>query len=547
MVSDESFKQYWLAELQATEDFRRRYYGENRLALLDREDPDVRRLLEALCFSAVRTRQVTLRNQWSTWRRLLGSYFDFVLRTLPAMAIVQAVPTAGMTEVAELRSGTELVLTTQDGFEGVFTTLSDLRIVPITLDHCELVPREHGFRVVLTFSASFPRTDALGLLRLQVHYLDDYLAALQFHHNLRKHLVSTTVSYDSDVAAEVPCEVSFGTFFDEPYEANAKNPIEQVRDFFHFPEQELLINVRVPPPRRPYSRVSLCFNLGPNWPRNPPLIDGIFCPFAVPVRNLRRIDSQPIEWDGTQDAYPIRYTDPDSSFALQSVRGVYRIGKKGLIPIPGAVLAHAEESFELETWKSERSSGQSLLLRLTQPPSKPIVVVAAGNWYQPEFADHATGPLQISLPDRSILGLEWQTIGQTRRHLESPLCNSADQLLQLLSLKMKPTLEMDELLIVLGMLGSTAKGPYSALPGRLRDLAVEVKPDATLQGTGLCHVYHVQLPAWATSEDALVWQFLAQVRSLLDAWNHEARVELAPHIGELALPRPLPRPDVVLR
>lgn len=551
MIGDAQFKQSWLAELRDIESFRRRYYAENRMAQLDRDDPDVRRLLEALCFSAVRTRQVTLNNLWATWRRLLGSYFDFLLRPLPAMAIVQAVPTSRMTETAVLPKGTELRLSTQDGFVGVFTTLSELRIVPLTLDRCEVVPRGPAFRLVLTLVSRFPRTDQLGLLRLQVHYLDDYLAALQVHYNLRRHLQGAVAIYDSDDAGAsgAPCEVSFGTFYDEPHEAPAQNPLERVRGFFHFPEQELAINVKVPPPARPYSRVALCFELDADWPRDPPIFRHVLWPFAVPVQNLHRIESKPIECDGTKDAYPIRYTHGDATFALQQVRGVYWVKDQGLWPLPGAELSEVEPSYAVEEGEGPRAPTRLHALLLQLPPTvpKPITVVADAMWYQPEFADHASGALRVSLPGRSVLGLEWQTVGPLRRHLISPLRHSADQLLQLLSLKMKPTLGREELCDLLDMFGSIAAGPYQTLPGRLRDLAVEVTPDATLQGTSLCHVYHAQLLPWELSEVPLVWTFLTQLRRLLCAWDYEARVELAPHIGESLLPRPLPRPQTVLR
>lgn len=550
MSSNERFEQSWLGEMRDIENFRRRYYTENRMAQLDREDPDVRRLLEALCYSAVRTRQVTLRNLWGTWRRLLGSYFDFVLRPLPAMAIVQAVATARMTETAVLPRGTELRLTTQDGFTGVFTTLADLRVLPVTLDRCEVVPRLEGFRLIMTFVSRFPRTDPLDLLRIFVHFLDDYLAALQVHHNLRRHLERAFVVYDSDGpgAQGTPCEVSYGTVFDEPYEADSENPLERVRGFFHFPEQELAINVKVPPPKRPWTRVALCFDLDATWQNDPPIHRQVLCPFAVPVRNLRRIESQPITCDATQDTYPLHYTYPDPSFELQKLCGVYRVShRRGLVPIPGATVSSTTPDYELESWQTGGAKGHSLLVRLTQPLVHPVTVVADGLWYQPEFADHAIGPIQVSLPDRSLLGVEWQVIGPVRRHLLSPLNQSADQLLHLLSLKMKPVLDREELIALLEMFGSISAGPYQSLPSRLRDLVVEVTPDATLRGTSLCHVYHAQLTQWENAEAPLIFHFLTEMRALLDAWDYEARVEVAPHIGDAPLSRPLPRPEVILR
>lgn len=550
-MSDERFQQSWLAEMRALENYRRRYYTENRMALVDREDPDVRRMIEALCFSAVRTRQATLRNLWSTWRRLLGSYFDFVLRPLPATAVVQAVPSARMVESAVLPKGTELRLTTLDGFVGTFATMAEIRVVPLTYDRCEVLPRANGYRLVLTFVSRFPRTDPVGTMRILVHYLDDYLAALQVHYNLRRNMQGALAFYDTDFSAGdmggSPCAVHFGTHFEEPYEGDDANPLERVRNFFHFPEQELLINVNVPPPRRPWSRLALCFDLGPEWPIEPPVFRQVFHPFAVPVQNLRRIQSEPIKCDGTKDAYPLRYTYSDPTYTLQQVRGVYEVTTRGLVPLRGASLSDLEPNYELEDWEHGENRGRSLLVRLPQPLKEPITMIADGMWYQPEFMNHASGPIRVTLPDRSLIGLDWQTVGPVRRHLESSLRHSADQLLHLLALKMKPTLDREELLALLDMFGSIAAGPYASLPGRIRDLAVEITPDATLQGTSLCHVYHTQMLPWDFAEAPLVWHFLTQMRLLLDAWNYEARVELAPHIGDTALPHPLPRPEVVLR
>lgn len=552
MSSDERFEQSWLAEMRALETYRRRYYNENRMALLDRDDPDVRRLLEALCFSAVRTRQATLRNLWSTWRRLLGSYFDFVLRPLPATAMVQALPTARMVESTTLPKGTEMRITTADGFVGAFTTLCDVRVVPLTYDRCEILPRPQGYRLVLTFVSRFPRTDPVGTMRILVHYLDDYLAALQVHYNLRRNIQGAVAFYDTDFVAGgdtsgSPCTVHFGTHFDEPYEGDSVNPLERVRNFFHFPEQELLINVDVPPPRRPWSRLAICFDLGPEWPQEPQVFRQVFYPFAVPVQNLRRIQSEPIRCDGTKDAYPLRYTYSDPTFTLQEVRGVYRVTDRGMEPLRGASLSDALPNFEVEDWESGENRGRALLVRLPQPQTDPVTVVADGLWYQPDFINHATGQLKVTLPDRSLIGLDWQPVGPVRKHLDSSLRHSADQLLHLLALKMKPILDREELLALLDMFGSISAGPYATLPGRIRDLAVEITPDATLQGTSLCHVYHAQMLPWDFTEAPLVWHFLTQVRVMLDAWDYEARVELAPHIGDTALPHPLPRPEVVLR
>lgn len=555
MSSGERFEESLLAELRELETFRTRYHREQPAAQLDREDPDVRRLLEALAFSAVRTRQAALRNQSAAWRRLLGSYFDFLLQPLPAMGIAQAVVTARMSEAAVLPRGTELRLTTQDGEAGCFTTLSELRVVPMTLERCETVLRPQGFRLVLLFGSRFPRTDAVGTLRLYVHYLDDYLAALQAHHHLQQHLQRAFVAYDYQGSAEagvgVEAAVTFGPHFEPPYTDDVQNPLARVRSFFHFPQQELLLNIKVPPPRQPWRQLAICLDMSPDWPRSPPIYREALVPFAVPVQNVRRAPSQPILCDGTRDAYPIRYIHPDRSFSLQSCHGVYKLGEAGMAPLPATAISKAAAAYEVVELGESEAGASALILRppLTLPSSgdKPLRLAVDASWYQPEFADHATGRIQVTLPERSILGLEWQLSGPLRRHLDTPLRHDSERLLHLLSLKMRPVLDREELLVLLDMLGSVQTGPYRAVPDRLRDLAVEVAPDGMLRGAGVRHIYHAQILPGPGEEEPLVRAFLRQLRVLLDAWDYEARVEIAPHVGVNALPRPLPPPEEFLR
>ena len=73
----------FLSELDALERFRRAFLERHPRLPLDREDPDVRRLIESMAFFSVQTRQATLRNLRSTWRRLFAGFFDFLLEPVP--------------------------------------------------------------------------------------------------------------------------------------------------------------------------------------------------------------------------------------------------------------------------------------------------------------------------------------------------------------------------------------------------------------------------------------------------------------------------------
>lgn len=529
-MSQERLDQSLLAELQALDQLRTRYQLDHPAAQLGPEDPDVRRMLEAMAYSLVRTRLKTQRNLQATWRRLLSSYFHFLLQPLPAMTLVQAKVTAGVSETVVLPRGSHLKLRTLDGFVGTFTSQSELRVIPANLTGLELLLRRDGYRLVLYMESQYRRSDDLGVLRFHIHYLNNYLAALRVQRNLERHLQSAAVVYDAAVRPDsvgTPCQASFGSYFEEHYEADEHNPLEAARSFFHFPEGDLFINLRVPPAQRTWLRFAIVLDLDADFPREPPLYRENFLPWVVPVSNTVRTLSRPIEVDGTQDAYPIRYPMEDYSFVLLRSHGVFRLSPAGLERLHSAALSSLAPSYEVE----ERSDlgvpgAYALLLRMPEAIAKPQQLVVDASWFQPEFASHALGPIAVRLWDRVVPGLLWEAVGVVRAPLECPLRQDADRLLHLLSLKMKPILDCDEIRAVLSMFGSIDAGVYRELPRRLTDVAVEVVPDGQLRGAGIRHLYHVVMRPPEPEEEPLQARFLRQLGALLDAWDFEARAEL---------------------
>ncbi len=530
-----------LSELRAIDAHRRRYGSENPAAQVDPQDPDVQRLIEVLAYTAVRTRQAVLRNLTGTWRRLLGTYFQPLLRPLPAMGMVAARVTARMTESTVLPAGTTLRVSCQDGFAASFQTLAELRVVPIILSDCETRRTQSGYRLILTFVSTLPRTESVGLLRLHLNYLDDFHAALLVHHQIRQHCQRAFVVYDQPVHDRMDgaaCPLSFGQVYDEPYEADERNPLSAVRSYFHFPQQELVVNFSIPPSQRPWSRLSVCLEMNASWPRSPAIYRELFHPFCVPVTNLYRAPAQPIICDGTQDSYPIRFVHPDDSYKLHSLAGVYRMEEEGLLPIPSSAVTRDAPSYELEESLSPSGVGTlaALMLRMPSALLQPVRILVEGRWHQPSLASHLAGRIGVALAERSVPGLELGLVGPVRRGVGAGLGASADTLLHLLSLKMKAVLDLQDLKAVLLLLESVEEGPYRGFPQRIRDLVVEVTPDATLRGAGLRHVYHLLIPP-VGSEELPLWETMAgQLQRLLDAWNYEGRAEVVLHSNEAELP-----------
>lgn len=530
-----------LDELRGLESFRRNYSSSQGIGVLDPQDPDVQRLIEVLAFSAVRTRHAVMRNLSATWRRLLGGYFQSLLQPLPAMGILEAQVTARMTEPVYLPAGSELQVQCADGFLASFMTRLDLRVLPLTLDRCELLRGGTGYRLVLTFSSRIPRSEPPGRMRLGIHYLDDYLAALTVHQQLQRHMQRAFVLYDQPVhdRADGPtCPVHFGTYHDEPYEADDRNPLAAVRSFLHFPQQELTIHVAIPASPRPFTRMSLCFDLDADYPHRPVLYREIFRPFTVPISALRKAPAQPIDCNGTQDSYPVRFVHPDQSYALHHITGVFAASDDGLVPIPPVTLSNKTPSFELEQQSDERGSlpRAALILRMPEALLQPVRIAVEGVWHQPSLSEHLSGRLSITLRERSMLGVELSALGPMQRGADSQLGQDAAALLRLLSLKMKAVLDLEDLNALFVMLEAGSSGPYRGFLSRIRDWVVEQTPDETVRGAGIRHIYHALVPDVRAEEEPLWHMFCQQLQRLLDAWNYEGRAEVVRHHSREQLP-----------
>lgn len=556
-MKDQSDQVYldFLNELSGFDRFRERFHQNHPNLPLEREDPDVRRLMEAMAYFSLRTRQAAMRNLRSTWRRLFASFFDYLLEPVPAAVMVQAVPTEKMAEATVLARGTEVRLTPEQEKEagtGYFRLQRDLRVLPILLEQSEVLEREEGWRLVLSFRSQGLRKDPVDTLSFYVRHMDDYRSALSIFHALRTSLQQVTVIYNGKAGAEAPgeaCEVSFTPSPEMPPTSEDSafymNPLQRVRSFFQFPQQELFVNVKVPPHTRDWHRFSLCFDFPPDWKLGRSRYPEFLVPFVVPAINLKKEPAQVISLDGTRSEYPIRSMGGGSDFQLHSVTGVYELTKTGPSPMRPSFLPGDGPSYEIEeTFDESLRSYESLLIRMPEafaaPEARKLLVEAL--WYQPHFAPQGTGRIDVRLPSRHIAGLELEALGEVRPHSESPLGNDVDTLTQILAWKTKPTLKLDELKALLSHLGTPPESPLGKVIPLLRSLKVTTEPDGALRGSGIQHRYEVQLQEFNPSLDPLVVCFLAQVRELLDVWNGEATVVLKAFVdgrGELPLSQPM--------
>ncbi|MFL5349768.1 MAG: type VI secretion system baseplate subunit TssF [Hyalangium sp.] len=536
-VSSELIYQDYLNELASLERFRQRFLTSYDKVPLDKEDPHVRRLIESMAFFSVQTRLATQHNLRSTWLRLFSSFFDFLLRPLPAVAHVQALPGDKMTETVVLPRGTELRLAPSHGMAGTFRTRRHLRILPISMGGSEVVRLPNGnYRLILRFESSFPRRDPIGMFSLHVRHLDEYRPSLAVFHALRGHLKQVGVVYDAQAdsgSQGMPCEFSFG---DSPEllddASRLEHPLQRVRAFFQQPEQGLFLHVAVPSHRKEWSRFSLCLDLDKAWTVGRSPYPDFLHPFVVPVENLKAEPAQPIVADGTRSEYTIRGMTAGKDLQLHSVTGVYVLDKTGRTPMRPAFLPGEGPSYELDEGLDEDLRPRhSLLVRLPEAFLEPQKLLVEALWYQPQFVSEAVGKVSVSTPSRHVEGLDWQLVGRLEPQRDSVLRNDVAALTRLLAWKVKSTLERNELAALLNYLGTPAEEPFRRVIPWVRELKATVAPDGALRGSGLLHVYEMLLEPFEPGAEPLVACFLEQVHHLLEAWNGEASVVLRPTVA----------------
>lgn len=543
MSQDTSIYADFLREMRDLEEFRLRYTRRQPTVALDSDDPDVRRILEAMAYFSVQTQRAAKRNLHATWHRLFTSYFGDLIKPLPSRGLVQAVVTEKMAEPRVLPRGSEVRITTEDGSTGTLHTLCELHVLPLKLERTAVLVRPQGnFLLVVSFRSPVPRRDLVERLHLHVRHLDDYLHSLDALYRLRVHLQRAFVVYDQPVneASEGdPCRVSFGAWRDE--EAHWGGPIERVRRFFHHPEDALFVHIDVPPCNGEWSRVALCFELDSRWPGGRARRFDVFQPFTVPVENIHRDTAEPILCDGAQSSYPILDGSSERARVLHSVTGVYEITKRGLNPLRAGALPDQGTpgaAFEIDE-SLEPGGTPRLLLRMPEAFAEPRRIAVEGNWYEPKLSPRLAGPLAVTLPGRHLEGVVWRIVGGMRPHQDNPLRHDTDGLLHVLSLKMKPMLGREEIQSLLSLLGSLHEGSYRQLPEMIKETDFEVRPDPGREGGNVRHIYRLKMDRFPPEHEALVWSFLLHVRELLDAWNPEARVELEIDAGGSVVTLPL--------
>lgn len=528
---DIELHQEFLSELRALDEFmagRRRDPG-----FVRREDPDVRRLMESLAWFSTRTREAATDELRSAVQRLVQGHLDDFLVPQPTRGMVRAVPGPRLTDPVLLPRGTRVRLQTLDDDVGMFTTTRDLTIRPLQLDWAERQLRgRRGSRILLRIRSRGVTGEILEPLSLHIDQLD-YPASLRLHTRLRRHLQGVSVVYDRvPLPDEVgqPCALVDAS--DEPYRGSA-GPVANIREFFHHPARELYLDLKLPPPARPWRQAWLCLDLDEHWPDDQAINQAMFALFVVPIENLFGEPAEPIKADGTRTSFPIRSWQPELRASFHSVVEVLQQGPSGADVILPAHLASGRESYDLEHGAREAGDegGPRLRLRLPEAFTQPRVVSVQARWFQPWFDDVAVGKLHASLQTRHVEGVELQVHGELRPHERSTLWRDASAMLQVLSRRSKRILSRQDIINLMAILGANERGYHGDVAADVLHVEAREEPADLRRGGGVAYVYRVVFATTGPDEDdtrrGLQQGYLQRVGELVDAWSsNPTRIEL---------------------
>ncbi|NOK18752.1 type VI secretion system baseplate subunit TssF [Corallococcus carmarthensis] len=548
MRMDEALYASFLEELQALEKFRLGYTALHPTAPLDGEDADVRRLTEAMALFTARTRRAGQRALERSTLRLFQQHFAYLLNPIPAMAMLRAEPDARFVDAADLPRGTPFLLNPGPGGGPTGTlalrTQAPMRLLPVRLAQARLERQgEDGALLRLVFEGGFPRNDSPGEVRLHINHLNDFRASLAVFFQLKSAVRSATVCFD-DGAVEHEVKpfdarsgpVRFGAPRPVASESEpSEHPLQRLRQLLHFPQQELFLEVRIPPAPRNWQGFTLSLRLAGRWPSELVVGPDSFVAHAVPVVNLQRAMAAPMEHDGTKERHAVQHPDPSMGFRLNTAVGVYQLDAKGMLPLrPGAISGGAE-TYELEHEGQGLARTSWLALDMPDAFLRPVRLGVDGLWHQPLPPRFEARGYRPVLADRFLDGVPWSLVGTVAPGGDNPVEHGQQALLQLLALRTQRFLGREDLLFLLEVLGVRSQRHFRELLPSLAEVSVKSKPFAR-SAAGFKYVYQVGFGPMDASLLPLVDLLCGRLVELLAVWSAEDVVELEVRLPQREAP-----------
>lgn len=489
-------------------------YGETPIAS---EDPYTNRLIESLAYFSARARLQGVRKITQIHQCLFRQYFPYLVNPLPAFAMLQLKPSIRYPEKVTFPIGSELVFKTANDLKATFQTLDPLTVFPLFFKKFEFDRRgDSGWRYLLEYASPHISTEEIGSIRLYINHLNSFISSLSVSFAMQYSLESVRVFYDKSDAIEngLECSIQFGHTNEERKVFN--HIVEQVRSLLHFPQQELFVNLTVPPCGKRWQSITFCFEFDNKWPESLKLTSDSFIPFVTPIVNLKSADADPIIHDGTKDRHPILYPEPTHQYELHTVVNVLEILSQGTSPIKPGILAIGGGTYEVDYFD------KCLSLHLPDAFDDPKTVSIAALWTQPWFSNCVNDELRLQFIEAETFGLGVRLLGSIHRY-ENTLEDDPNFLIRILSLKNQNYLSLNEILFIMNTMKNLNRSYFDSVPDYIKDLKINKKTNHKQINTLL--EYEFFLKELGGQKTEVFFLFFKYLNELLNCWLTNFEVE----------------------
>ena len=526
--SDTVYKAF-LKEMNDLDQFRMIYASEHPSISIDRDDPDVKRLIEAIAFFSARTYLAGAKNITAAQLRLFQQFFPFLLSPIPSMGLIQANISGLVQEKTVFPKGSELLVTSTSGDTAIYRTMEDLTILPMAVTDSRLILRPRGYRLLISFKPMYKRNEEIGRISLNIDYLNNYQTSLYVLDNIKESLQKSFITFDDIVdenSSGTRCNIQFGNDNNsKSKEEPLMHPIQESRFFFNFPSQDLFMHIDVPEIRKSWDKFTICIDLDANWPKKLIINKDVFRLFTVPVENLKYAPAAPFVYDGTKEKFAIRHPEQDAQYELQYIIGVYKIVDGVTSPMRPGILAGGEGSYEIEYSQALNKNKYYIKLHYSEAFFDPVTISVDALWMQPEFSKIINQKLDINPYSRHVAGIKWKIAEALTGHRENVFHENMDIFMYLLSLRNKSRLDYDDIVCLLQVQGSVFDGHFKQIKNLFKSVRVEQTKVQTAAGNSLKFIYHLGFGECPPSIKPMVKVFTKHVGKILNSWISEAPVE----------------------
>lgn len=547
--NDALFRDF-LGEIQALEDFRAEYGRRYSFEGLERDDQDVRRLIEAMAYYSARSRGSAERAMRQLQRQALEQLFPYLLTPMPAMGMVCPELHPNMNEVRFVPQGATFVATEYGGDGAALCTrtfrsmaacgIYPLHIVKgsVSLENMARQrgasargSRQQGWSLKLQVAADargsrFQRyydhgDRPLRQLTLHVNPAGDTLLALRLFDALQSCLQRFTVRIRSGADERYIREhrVS-GANTAGRGGASWHNPVESVRRLIHFPLAELAVEVPLPGVPAEWDLLELELHLSEAWPNGLSVVDSSFLLNAIAVENLSRGLAEVIEHDGASARLRIEHAEPVTGMRVREVLGVF-LGDPGdsgaheaLMP---SSLVDGGYRIDIDGLGAHRTAWLCVDDDLGEL-ERPRTLHVDADWYDPDGVLPNPSTTNVTLEEYDVGPVTWTLVEPLSGPKDSPVLGNARGLQRLLDLHGKDTFTVNDLRSLFHALGTNESEIFGRIPRYIQRLDVKTTVDSQ-SPRGAILVYEVSFSAVPPLIVPAVRLLLRELPHLLAIWT----------------------------